>query len=76
MGQHHGRGGCGKTTHGSQRGIQVFIALLHRITTIAIGFALEFIVGLCGDAPGWSEEDLKEELQWLEHKTKGTVTWA
>ena len=50
----------GKNTHKDQRGVQVFIVLLHKVAVVPVGFTLELIVELATGAARCSVEVLRE----------------
>ena len=54
-------------SHEDQRGIQVFVVFLHKVTVVIVGFTLEFIVELDAGAARGSKDVRKERWQCLEH---------
>ena len=90
--QCHDRGADAETnTHEDQGGIQILIVLLHKVTVVLVGFALELVVEFDTGAACRSKEVWKERWQRFEHSIlqarnekrghqrvndKQTVSWA
>jgi len=67
--QCHDRGTDAETsTHEDQGGIQILIVLLHKVTVILVGFALELVVELYATAACRSKKVGKERWQCFEHR--------
>jgi len=56
-----------KNTHEDQRGIQVFVVFLDKVTVILVGFAFELVVEVIAGAVGCSKDVWKERWQRFEH---------
>ena len=64
--QHHDRGGWGENTHKDQRGIQVIIAFLRKVTVVFVGFTSKLIVEFNARVATGRPKVLEERWQCFE----------
>ena len=65
--QRHNLGGCGENTHEDQRGVQIFVVFLNKVTVVFVGFAFELVIKFIAGVVGRSKEVWKEGGQRFEH---------
>ena len=53
-----------KNTHEDQRGVQVFVVLLDKVTVVFVGFGLEIVVEVVARAVGCSREGKTRSQAW------------
>ena len=58
--QRHNLGGCGENTHEDQRGVQIFVVFLNKVTVVLVGFTFELIIEFVAGVVGRSKEVWRE----------------
>jgi len=68
--QCHDCGGCERNAHEDQRCVQISIVLLHKVTVVVVGFALELVVEVGTSAASRAMEVRKQRRECFEHSVR------